>query len=53
MAGLSQKRYSERGQEYVETLHTIMNANNLAATDEAFLDTGPSIFLVPIGPAAE
>ena len=46
-------RYSERGQEYVETLHTIMNANNLAATDEAYLDTGPSIFLVPIGLAAE
>jgi uncharacterized FlgJ-related protein len=44
--------YSERGQEYIDTLHTIMHFNDLAATDEAYLDTGPSIFLVPTGLAA-
>ncbi len=30
-------RYSERGAEYVETLHTIMRVNRLQATDEAVL----------------
>ena len=45
--------YSERGQEYIDTLHTIMHFNNLAETDEAYLDDGPSIFLVPTGLAAE
>ncbi len=45
--------YSERGQEYIDTLHTIMHFNNLAETDEAYLDDGPSIFLVPVSVAAE
>ncbi len=45
--------YSERGQEYIDTLHTIMHFNNLAATDEAYLDDGPAIFLVPVGVAVE
>lgn len=43
-------RYSERGQEYVDTLHTIMRVNRLEATDDAYLDGGPSIFLVPVDP---
>jgi uncharacterized FlgJ-related protein len=46
-------RYSERGQEYVETLHTIMRVNRLDATDEAYLDDGPSIFLIPVDPASQ
>lgn len=45
--------YSERGQEYIDTLHTIMHFNDLAATDEAYLDDGPAIFLIPTGLAAE
>jgi uncharacterized FlgJ-related protein len=43
-AGLS--RYSERGEEYVESLRTIMRVNQLAPADDAFLGSGPSIFLV-------
>ena len=46
-------RYSERGEEYVETLHTIMRVNRLDATDEAYLDDGPSIFLIPVDPGSQ
>ncbi len=30
-------KYSERGTAYIDTLHTIMRVNKLAATDEAYL----------------
>lgn len=43
-AGLS--RYSERGEEYVESLRTIMRVNQLAPADDAYLGSGPSILLV-------
>ena len=33
--------YSERGEEYVKSLHTIMRVNKLDATDEAVLADGP------------
>ena len=46
-------RYSERGQEYVDTLHTIMRVNRLEATDEAYLNGGRSIFLVPVDPPSQ
>jgi Bax protein len=42
-------RYSERGADYVKSLHTIMNVNRLALTDEAYLTDGPTIYLVPVG----
>lgn len=34
-------RYSERGQDYVDTLHIIMKANDLTALDDAQLSTRP------------
>jgi len=46
-------RYSERGQDYVDTLHTIMRVNQLEATDEAYLNGGSSIFLIPVGLISE
>jgi len=41
--------YSERGAAYVETLHTIMNANRLDPADDAYLDDGPVYLMVPVG----
>jgi uncharacterized FlgJ-related protein len=41
--------YSERGEAYVKTLHVIMDANHLDATDEAHLGDGPDILLIPVG----
>lgn len=41
--------YSERGAAYVETLHTIMNANRLDPADDAYLDDGPVYLMIPIG----
>jgi Bax protein len=46
-------RYSERGTEYVESLHTIMRVNHLDPADDAYLGDGPAIFLVPIGDGAQ
>jgi len=45
--------YSERGSEYVDTLHTIMRVNQLDAADDAYLSDDASIYLIPVGPAAE
>ena len=45
--------YSERGQEYVETLHTIMRVNHLDATDDAHLGDTPTIYLISKGQGAE
>ena len=46
-AGLS--KYSERGEAYVTSLRNLMTANKLDATDDAYLATGPAIYLVPPG----
>lgn len=43
-AGLS--KYSERGEAYVTSLRNLMTANKLDPTDEAYLATGPAIYLV-------
>ena len=45
-------RYSERGVEYVKSLHAIMRVNHLDAADSAYLGAGPAIFLVPVGAGA-
>ncbi len=42
-------RYSERGADYVKTLHVIMSVNQLDAADAAYLGNGPAIYLVPVG----
>jgi uncharacterized FlgJ-related protein len=46
-------RYSERGPQYVESLHALMRVNNLDATDDAHLGDTPTIYLVPVGPGSE
>ena len=45
--------YSERGAEYVESLHAIMRVNKLEATDDAVLGDTPTIYLIPVGPGAD
>ena len=42
-------RYSERGQDYVDTLHTIMSANDLAPLDRARLHGAQIAGLMPSG----
>lgn len=41
--------YSERGEDYVRTLHAIMRANDLEAVDEAYLRDMEPITLIPVG----
>ena len=41
-------RYSERGEEYVGTLLSIMKVNNLATADEAYLKESPVILFIPV-----
>jgi uncharacterized FlgJ-related protein len=41
-------KYSERGEEYVKTLKSLMEANQLGPTDEAYLSDDPPIYLIPI-----
>ncbi len=41
-------KYSERGEEYVETLQSIMRVNHLAQADDAYLSDGPVILVVPV-----
>ena len=41
--------YSERGAEYVESLHAIMRVNKLQATDDAFLAEGKTWEIYPVG----
>lgn len=41
--------YSERREEYVESLKTIMRVNRLAPTDSAYLGDGPPLYLEPVG----
>jgi uncharacterized FlgJ-related protein len=45
-------RYSERGPEYVDSLHAIMRVNNLEAADDAHLGDTPTIYLIPVGQGA-
>lgn len=42
-------KYSERGQDYVDSLHALMKTNMLMPTDDAYLGDGPSILLIPVG----
>jgi len=41
-------RYSERGEDYVHSLHAIMRVNKLQPVDEAFLGAEPPLYLVPV-----
>ena len=41
-------RYSERGIDYVKSLHAIMRVNHLDAADSAYLAQGETIWLVPV-----
>lgn len=41
-------RYSERGEDYVHSLHAIMRVNKLQPADEAFLSDDPPLYLVPV-----
>jgi len=45
-------KYSERGQEYVDSLHSLMKVNRLKPTDDAYLGDGPTILLIPVGEGA-
>jgi Bax protein len=45
--------YSERGLEYVESLHALMRINQLEAADDAILGDTPTIYLVPSGPGSK
>ncbi len=40
-------RYSERGQAYVDELHSIMQVNRLMEADETYLAPGPVYLVVP------
>ena len=42
-------KYSERGQDYVDALHSLMKINRLEPTDDAYLGDGPTILLIPVG----
>ena len=44
--------YSERGQAYVDSLHSLMKVNMLKPTDDAYLGDGPTILLIPVGEGA-
>lgn len=46
-------RYSERGQEYVDTLKGIIRVNNLAIADDAVFRDEPTRFVVPASSEAE
>lgn len=41
-------KYSERGEEYVKGLRSLMDYNHLAPTDDAYLSTDPPIYLVQV-----
>lgn len=46
-------KYSERGQAYVDSLHSLMKVNRLQSTDDAYLGDGPTILLIPVGDGAD
>jgi uncharacterized FlgJ-related protein len=39
--------YSERGEEYVKTLKSLMEYNRLGPADDAYLSNAPPVFLIP------
>ena len=41
-------KYSERGEEYVKGLRSLMDYNLLNPTDDAYLSDDPPIYLVPV-----
>jgi len=41
-------KYSERGEEYVKTLKSMMDYNQLSPVDDAYLSDDPPIFLIPV-----
>jgi Bax protein len=41
-------KYSERGEEYVKGLRSLMEYNRLAPADDAYLSNDPPIYLVPV-----
>lgn len=41
-------KYSERGEEYVKGLRSLMDYNHLAPTDDAYLSNDPPIYLVQV-----
>ncbi len=45
--------YSERGRDYVDSLHSLMKVNRLQPTDDAYLGDGPTILLIPVGAGAD
>jgi len=42
-------KYSERGQAYVDSLRSLIEVNRLQPADDALLDNGPTILLIPVG----
>ena len=46
-------KYSERGQEYVKSLNSLISYNKLSEIDEAHLSDKEIINLIPIGDSAE
>jgi len=40
-------KYSERGEEYVKSLRSLMDYNRLSPADDAYLSKDPPIYLVP------
>jgi uncharacterized FlgJ-related protein len=41
-------KYSERGEEYVKGLRSLMEYNQLSPADDAYLSDAPPIYLVPV-----
>ena len=41
-------KYSERGEEYVQGLKSMINNNRLGPTDDAYLSNDPPIYLIPV-----
>ncbi len=41
-------KYSERGEEYVKGLRSLMDYNRLNPTDDAYLSDDPPIYLIPV-----
>jgi len=41
-------RYSERGEEYVKGLRSLMEYNQLSPADDAYLSDDPPIYLIPV-----
>jgi Bax protein len=44
--------YSERGQEYVNSLQSLIKMNKLQLADDAYLGDGPTILLIAVGEGA-